>query len=141
MDPLSLYYVALLHQWKGDSVLVSGERQDIFIGAGFLGQELVTGECDDCESATLVLLVEELELLVLGRESTVGCCIYDKQYISFVFRKGARVSRDAGWDGSSNPTRSPRNRISFSSSALPNDCDRFFVSFQSTNTLNSFDKN
>ena len=119
--------------------MVSGERQDVFIRTGFLGQELVAGECNDDKSATFVLLVEEFEILVLGRESAMGRCVDNEHYISLVFRKGTRMSGDTEEDGHGNPTRSPRSRISFSSFAQP--AYMIVSSPLSTNTLNSFDKN
>ena len=87
-------YIALLHQWKRDSVLISGEWQDILIGTRLLGQELVAGKRNDSESAALVLFVEEFEILVLGRESTMGCCVHDEQHVALVFWKGTWMSRD-----------------------------------------------
>ena len=133
-------YVALLHQWKSDSVLISDEWQDILIGTRLLGQELVAGKRNDSESAALVLLVEEFEILVLRRESTMGCCVHDEQHVALVFWKGAWMSRDTEKHNNSIPTRSLRNRRSFFSLERknwihPSPCH------SSTNRLNSFDKN
>ena len=78
MDPSTISYVTLLHHRKCDSILVSGERQDILVRSGFLGEELVTGKCDDYEPTTFVLFIKTLQFLVLRRESAMGRRIDDE---------------------------------------------------------------
>ena len=80
-----------LHLLEAGEVGTEGELaefMDALVGARSLLTELVAGEIENLEAISVVLLVELLQLVVLGREATFRCRIDNQQHFVGVLLQG-----------------------------------------------------
>jgi hypothetical protein len=79
---------------KIDVVLRLGEFQDLGVGSGLLGAELVARKGENREALGPVIFVECTQTCVLGGEASLGCDVDHQTDLILEARQRDRVARD-----------------------------------------------
>jgi hypothetical protein len=73
-----------VEEWEADFVFGRAEGFDLFIGAGFLGTEVVAREADDAEALVFELFVQSLQLFVLLGQTAAGGDVDDEKNFALI---------------------------------------------------------
>jgi hypothetical protein len=73
--------------------LLPGESQDLVVGPGLLGAELVAGKAEDAEALAAMILVKGTQTCVLGSESSLAGEVHYQADLALVVAECDRVAR------------------------------------------------